>query len=85
MPPRSQSHWRGEIRNASHSTDVDTLTTEETMLNRMIALFQPYAAAIKADETGAEAERANTLVLEQLTSPEADWLFDNWDAVLNAL
>jgi hypothetical protein len=55
------------------------------MLDRMIALFQPYAAAIKADETGAEAEWASALVLERLDSESADWLFDNWDAVLQAL
>jgi hypothetical protein len=55
------------------------------MLDRMIALFQPSAAAILADETGAEAERVTALVLEQLDSDTADWLFENWDRVLDAL
>jgi hypothetical protein len=37
------------------------------MLETMIALFQPHAAAILGDETGAEAERAMALVLESVS------------------
>ena len=55
------------------------------MLDRMVELFAPYAQAIKSDETGAEAERVNNLILPTLGDEDADWLFANWDAVLGAL
>ena len=57
------------------------------MLDTMLALFQPHAAAILGDETGAEAERVVTLVLESIgdDNPAADWLFENWDSVLDGL
>jgi len=55
------------------------------MLEAMLALFAPHAAAILGDETGSEAERIASLVLESLDSAAADWLFDNWDSVLDGL
>ena len=55
------------------------------MLQDMIAMFQPHAAAILGDESGAAAERIVAQVVEGLDSATADWLCDNWDSVLDGL
>lgn len=54
-------------------------------LQKAVELFTPYANAILGDETGKEAERINSLVIETLGGKESDWLFDNWDSVLRKL
>jgi hypothetical protein len=64
---------------------VDTKHRRTTMLDAMLALFKPHAAAILGDETGAEAVFITAQVLEGLDSDAADWLFDNWDSVLDGL
>lgn len=55
------------------------------MLEAMLALFAPHAAAILGDETGEATEGIVAQVSESLDSPSADWLFDNWDSVLDGL
>ena len=55
------------------------------MLENMIDLFAPHAAAILEDETGDAAEKIVAQVIEQLDSASADWLFDNWGSVLDGL
>lgn len=70
---------------APRSAPVDHPTGGTTMLESMLELLAPHAAAILGDDTGSEAERIMALVIEQLDSAAADWLFDNWDSVLEGL
>jgi hypothetical protein len=58
---------------------------EEAMLENIISLLRPYAAAIVSDETGEDTERIMAQLLDDLDSDTADWLFDNWDSVLGRL
>jgi hypothetical protein len=55
------------------------------MLENIISLLQPYAAAILSDETGEDTERIMAQVLDDLDSDTADWLFDNWESILGKL
>ena len=55
------------------------------MLENIISLLRPYAAAIVSDEAGEDTERIMAQLLDDLDSDTADWLFDNWDSVLGRL
>ena len=55
------------------------------MLQQMVELFRPYAVGILADETGNVAKIVTELVLIGMDAASADWLYNNWDSVLDAL
>lgn len=41
--------------------------------------------SVLGDDTGAEAERFSGELIQMVSDTEADWLFENWDAVLEAM
>lgn len=87
MHPRSQSLGRWVKRRVR--PPMTTLIGGTTMLDTMLALFRPHAAAILGDEMGDETARTVELVLDTLGDehPAAYWLEvgENWDSVLDGL
>ena len=64
---------------------TSTLPSTTDTLSAMIALFTPYAEQIKADEMGDVTQAICETVIRNLNSAQADWLFENWDTVLEEL
>ena len=61
------------------------MDTTTTLLTDMVALFAPYTEEILADEMGDVVEAISEGIIADLDSATADWLFENWDAVLDQL
>lgn len=47
--------------------------------------LRQMAGAIVADETGAAAQQASEALMDSLDSDSADYLFENWDGILDEL